>query len=244
MTIEIIEARWDAPPKIHAFTTLRWGGVSQPPYDSLNLALHVEDEAAAVVENRRRYYKQLSLPTEPVWLSQAHSANIVCADRYIAGQPADGGFTDTSRVVCAVLTADCLPLFMCSGDGSRVGLFHVGWKGLVEGIVGKAVELFSSPGKSLAWLGPCIGPSAFEIGTEVKTAIENSLQARPHWFTPNQNGKYLANLYKLVADELKRYHISCDYDSALCTYIDTDRFFSYRRSKRCGRMASVIWMEK
>ena len=244
MTIEIIKAQWDAPPKIHAFTTLRAGGVSQPPYDSLNLALHVEDKAAAVIENRNRFCRQLSLPTEPVWLSQAHSTNIVCADRYSAGQAADGGFTDTSRVVCAVLTADCLPLFICSGDGNRVGLFHVGWKGLVAGIVAKAAALFSSPGEAKAWLGPCIGPSAFEIGAEVKTAIEHSLQTHPHWFTPTQNGKYLANLYQLVADELNQYHISCEYNSTLCTYTDTDRFFSYRRSKRCGRMASVIWMEK
>lgn len=244
MTIEIIEAQWNAPPGIHAFTTLRLGGVSEPPYDTLNLALHVEDEAAAVTENRHRFYEQFSLPTHPVWLSQAHSTNIVRADRYIAGKAADGGFTNMAEVVCAVLTADCLPLFMCSGDGTRVGLFHVGWKGLVRGIVSKAAELFGSPDGAMAWLGPCIGPRAFEIGAEVKYAIEQSLQTYPRCFTPAQDGKYLANLYELVAGELRQYHVSCRYDSKLCTYTDTNRFFSYRRSKRCGRMASVIWKEK
>ena len=244
MTIEIIEAQWNAPTGIHAFTTLRSGGVSRSPYDSLNLALHVEDEGAAVAVNRQRFYKQFSLPTHPVWLNQAHSTNIVRADRYIAGQAADGSFTNTAEVVCAVLTADCLPLFLCSGDGTRVGLFHVGWKGLAGGIVSKAAELFGSPGGAMAWLGPCIGQSAFEIGGEVKSTIEHSLRTHPRCFAPAQDGKYLANLYELVAGELKQYGISCRYDSKLCTYTDVDRFFSYRRSKRCGRMASVIWMGK
>ncbi|MDJ0958130.1 MAG: peptidoglycan editing factor PgeF [Arenicellales bacterium] len=244
MTIEITEAQWDAPPEVHAFTTLRSGGISKPPYDSLNLALHVGDDVVAVTENRDRLRRQFLLPAQPVWLSQAHSTNIVYADRYIAGQAADGAFTSTTGVVCAVLTADCLPLFICSSDGTRVGLFHVGWKGLVRGIVKQAVGLFSTAGGAMAWLGPCIGPSAFEIGAEVKTAIEQSLQTHPRCFVPAQDGKYLADLYELVAGELKRYNISCGYDATSCTYTDTDRFFSYRRSKYCGRLASVIWIEK
>ena len=244
MSVEIIEARWETSPRIRAFTTLRTGGVSQPPFDSLNLALHVEDVEAAVVENRDRFYRQLSVPTQPVWLNQAHSTHIVCADHYVVGQAADGIFTSTTDVVCAVLTADCLPLFMCSSGGNKVGLFHVGWKGLVGGIVRRAAQLFRADDETMAWLGPSIGPSAFEIGADVKNAIEQSLQPHPRCFTSRQNGKYLANLYELVADELKQYHISCEYDSKSCTYTDTDRFFSYRRSKRCGRMASIIWIEK
>ena len=244
MSIEVIDAQWDASPQVRAFTTLRSGGVSQPPYDSLNLASHVGDREDAVAENRERFSLQYSLPTQPVWLNQRHSANIVCADDYVAGKAADGGFTDSVGVLCAVLTADCLPLFMCSGDGTRVGLFHVGWKGLVHGIVHKAAELFQPYSNALAWLGPAIGPAAFEIGAEVKTALEQTSRSHRQCFELGKNGKYLANLYVLVAGELSQYNICCTYDATLCTYTDTDRFFSYRRSQHCGRMASVIWIDE
>lgn len=243
MDVETINAQWSAAAHIRALTTLRSGGTSLPPYDSLNLARHVGDEEQAVKENRARLRRDCTLPAEPVWLEQAHGTNIVRAEQYRGEQMADGSFTDRSDVVCAVLTADCLPLFLCSVSGGRVGLFHVGWRGLVKGMVGKAVEVFQPLGKTIAWLGPTIGPAEFEIGQEVKVAIERSLHPTVDCFQPGREGRWLADLYKLVAHELHQRNVTCVYDAALCTYSDRARFFSYRRSGRCGRMASLIWME-
>lgn len=242
MTIEVIEARWDAPARVRAFTTIRAGGVSRSPFDSLNLAHHVHDDEPAVQENRRRLVRQCRLPGEPVWLRQVHGTAIAAADTYAGMEGADGGFTSTPRVVCAILTADCLPLFLCDGNGGRVGLFHIGWRGLAQGLVGKAAGLFGQT-DAMAWLGPAIGPAAFEVGDEVKSAIELALGARPNCFEPGDEGKWIANLYALAAEELQRRGIACSYDASLCTYTDETRFFSYRRSASCGRMASVIWID-
>ena len=243
MAVNVIRAQWDAPPQIQALTTLRSGGVSRLPYDSLNLAMHVEDDSAAVAQNRARVLRDCRLPAEPVWLNQVHGTTIVRAEHYRAGPPADGSITRRTGVVCAILTADCLPLFLCAGDGAQVGLFHIGWRGLVEGMVGKAAQSFAHCGKTIAWLGPAIGPTAFEVGAEVRSAVEQSLQPELDCFRSVRQGKWRLDLYALVAHELKRRHIVCHYDGNLCTYGDSKRFFSYRRSQRCGRMASMIWIE-
>lgn len=243
MTVDVIQAGWDAPSRVQAFTTLRSGGVSRSPYDSLNLAAHVEDDPASVAVNRARLRQCWRLPAEPVWLKQIHATNIVQAERYSAERTADGSHTRKPGVVCAILTADCLPLFLCSADGTQVGLFHVGWKGLVKGMVDRAINSFAHCGKIIAWLGPAIGADAFEIGQEVKIALEQSLQPELDCFQPGHQGKWLADLSALVAHELRRRNVACDYDATLCTYTDQARFFSYRRSQRCGRMASLIWIE-
>lgn len=242
--IIVIPAGWSAPPRVRALTTTRWGGVSRTPFDSLNLGGHVEDDIAAVRENRQRLRGQCGLSREPVWLHQVHGTTIVRADTYGAGEDADGSYTENIGVACAILTADCLPLFMCSADGTLVGLFHVGWRGLVQGMVRKAAGRFLRRGGALAWLGPAIGPGAFEIGAEVKAEIQHGLGAGEGAFRSARNGKWYANLYLLVADELERLGVGCRYDEEICTYADADRFFSYRRSKCCGRMASLIWMDR
>ena len=239
--IDIIAADWTVSPRVRAFTTTRGGGISRPPFDSLNLAAHVDDDLASVENNRERVRRQYDLPSEPVWLNQVHGTNIVRAEHCTPGQVADGSFTARAGVVCAVLTADCVPLFLCSADGTNVGLFHVGWRGLVQGIVGAASRLFQ-PGAT-AWLGPSIGVDVFEIGGEVKSAIETGVQPDQTCFKPSVDGKWRADLYGLVAGELGRYGIDCSYDPALCTYADSERFFSYRRTAICGRMASLIWIQ-
>lgn len=243
MRIEVVPARWPSPPNVHALTTTRAGGAGTGVYDSLNLAAHVGDDPGAVAENRTRLREQLSLPREPVWLRQVHGNRIVCADHYDAGEDADGSYTANPGTVCAIMTADCLPLFLCSADGSRVGLFHIGWRGLAGGLVRGAARAFSGGAQTLSWLGPAIGPGAFEIGDEVKIEIESAVQCRPDCFVPTGAGRWLADLYALTAAELEREDVVCAYDDRLCTYSDTTRFFSHRRAGPCGRMASLIWME-
>ncbi len=244
MTESAIPARWPAMPHVHALTTTRTGGVSRGPFASLNLAGHVGDDETAVKENRHRARLRFDLPAEPVWLHQVHGIHIVCADEYVAGQGADGGFTESAGTVCAVLTADCLPLFLCNGNGSRVGLFHIGWRGLAQGLVRQAAALFAGHGRVLAWLGPAIGPEMFEIGGEVKSVLESALEPAVGCFKPSANGKWLADLYALTAGELKLAGVACSQDYSLCTYTDSARFFSYRRGHPCGRMASMIWMDR
>ena len=242
MQVEIIPAQWTVPSNVHAFTTTREGGVSEGPYRSFNLGGHVGDSAASVAENRSRALEKLGLPGEPAWLSQVHGDHIVCVDDPEVGVEADGSFAMTAGAVCAILTADCLPLFLCNAAGSRVGLFHIGWRGLARRLVRKAAKLFAADGEASAWLGPAIGPAAFEIGNEVKVSIETALNCRPDCFVPAGQGKWLANLYKLTAGELEPEGIMCSYDDSLCTFSDPSRFFSHRRRNPCGRMASLIWM--
>lgn len=243
MRIEVIPARWQAPSNVHAFTTCRAGGVSNGAYGSLNLGNHVGDDPLAVSENRARVRRRFSLPAEPVWLRQVHGDRIVCADDGGSGEEADGSFTTTPGTVCAIMTADCLPLFLCSAGGERVGLFHIGWRGLAGGLAGEAARSFGRSAGTLAWLGPAIGPGSFEIGDEVKSEIESNLRCRPECFVPARGGKWLANLYALTAGELEREGVVCSYDDSLCTFADPARFFSHRRRNPCGRMASLIWIE-
>ena len=243
MRIEVIPAGWSAPSNVHALTTTRAGGVSSGAYGSLNLGNHVGDDPLAVAENRSRAREQLSLPGEPVWLRQVHGSRIVIADAYDDGGDADGSYTAQPGTVCAIMTADCLPVFLCSVDGGRVGLFHIGWRGLAGGLVRKAARVFSGGAGALSWLGPAIGPRAFEIGEEVKTGIEAAVGGGTAGFAPSGKGRWLADLYALTAAELEREGVACAYDERLCTFTDASRFFSHRRYNPCGRMASLIWME-
>lgn len=242
--VETEAARWRAPLGVRALTTLRGGGLSRDSYASLNLGDHVGDDPASVNENRRRLRDALRLPEEPVWLRQVHGTRCVNLADAAAGDEADGSFTDVPGRVCAVLTADCLPLFICDVNGGRVGLFHVGWKGLAAGIVERAISAFADRGELLCWLGPAIGPAAFEVGPEVRDRLEAPGNA--DCFTPSANpGRWLADLYGLVAHRLRRggvHEVSWNPDA--CTYSQPERYFSYRREPTCGRMASLIWIDK
>jgi YfiH family protein len=242
--IELISADWPAPANIRAFTTTRLGGVSQPPYESFNLATHVHDDPLAVQQNRERLAGALSLPSEPAWLEQVHSNRIVSISEYTEPVEADGGITQIPGEVCVVLTADCLPVLLCNRAGTQVAAVHAGWKGLADGIVENAVDMFTDkPDDVLVWLGPAIGPHAFEVGEEVRSAFMAHDQGCADAFVPTSEGKWLADLYRVTRQRLGMLGVGMVFGGGLCTYSDVRRFYSYRRDGVTGRMASLIWME-
>jgi YfiH family protein len=244
--LKVIDAQWTAPRRVHAFTTTRAGGVSVGDFAQLNLADHVGDDSDRVEENRQRLVSLCNLPSEPLWLEQVHGTRVVNATTTATHVRADSSYADGPGVVCAVLTADCVPVFLCNRLGDRIGIIHVGWRGLAAGVVEKALEqLGMTRSDVLAWLGPAIGPRAFEIGEDVKSALHDGYPGFESCFTKAPEAhKWMANLYALVC---RRLHYSgidnCHYDESLCTFSQPDRFFSYRRDRDCGRMASVIWID-
>jgi purine-nucleoside/S-methyl-5'-thioadenosine phosphorylase / adenosine deaminase len=234
---------WPAPAGVRAWVTERAGGVSLGRYAALNLATHVGDQASRVAENRRRLQADLDLPAAPVWLEQVHGRRVLDLDADGVG-PADGAVTRRAGVVCAVLTADCLPVLLCDPGARRVGAAHAGWRGLLAGVLPAAVQaLGGEPGRLLAWLGPAIGPAAYEVGTEVRAAfIERDAAAARH-FAANARGRWQADLYGLARDSLAAAGVERVYGGGLCTFTETERFFSHRREPPCGRMATLIWLE-
>ena len=244
MNDDFIIPDWPAPANVHAAVTTRRGGVSAPPYDSFNLATHVEDDPAAVAANRARLRDALELPAEPLWLNQVHGTGVVDAAVAEQGNDADGAFATAPGAVCAVMTADCLPVLLCDRAGTRVAAAHAGWRGLLNGVVEAAVEaLDSPPAELLAWLGPAIGPDAFEVGEEVRDAFLKDDPGAEEAFRPSPAGRWLADIYRLARRRLVRMGLSAVHGGGLCTFSDAERFYSYRRDGRTGRMASLIWLE-
>ncbi|MFI3217550.1 MAG: peptidoglycan editing factor PgeF [Methylococcales bacterium] len=231
---------WSAPANIHAATTLRTGGVSVAPYDSLNPATHVGDDANCVRENRHRIKTMLALPAEPVWLEQTHSNLVINAGQATTLQQADASYTNAAGVVCAVMTADCLPLLICSTDGKKIAAIHAGWKGLLAGIVSNTLAALATT-DVLVWLGPAIGADCFEVGAEVRTAFVEKFAPFTAGFTQTSEHKYLANIYQLARIELAARGVEAVYGGDFCTFTDTERFYSYRRDAQTGRMATLIW---
>ena len=247
MSILLEKANWIAPEQVRAFTTTIHGGVSSGVYASMNLGDHVNDDLTLVRQNRQIIKEYLRLPNEPVWLNQVHSVEVVSADSSLQSpkkKVADGSYTSKPGVVCAVLTADCLPLFLSTTDGDRVAVVHAGWRGLADGIIEQGVDaLDCASDKVVAWAGPCIGPDSFEIGDEVRQALGGSDRAyKASINTTQSNPKWLANLYQLAAERLCNIGVKNYTHSKVCTYKDRD-YFSYRRTGQCGRMASFIWIE-
>ncbi len=244
MTIKTISPDWPAPKGVRALTTTRLGGVSLPPYESLNLGDHVGDDPAAVAENRLRLREQLRLPAEPHWLSQVHGTCCCDASRAQPGTEADGQFASRPGVVCAVLTADCLPLLLCDSVGSRVAAVHAGWRGLLNGVIENSVQAMAGEGELIVWLGPAIGPGAFEVGGEVREAfISHDVNATAAFVAAAQ-GKWLADIYQLARQRLAACGITQVYGGEFCTYSDREHFYSYRRDGQTGRIASLIWLEQ
>ncbi|MDD2802307.1 MAG: peptidoglycan editing factor PgeF [Methylococcales bacterium] len=233
---------WSAPEGVRAATTLRAGGVSLPPYDSLNPALHVGDDVGRVKQNRQIIKNMLELPAEPVWMEQIHSNRVIQADNFTALEQADASFTRERGVVCAVMTADCLPLLVCSVDGECVGAIHAGWRGLLSGIIGNTLSMMGAR-DYLVWLGPAIGPDCFEVGAEVRDAFVQKSGAFDDAFTQQNNGKWLADIYQLARIELASLGVNKVFGGDFCTVTDTQRFYSYRRDQQTGRMATLIWRE-
>lgn len=233
---------WPAPARVRALCTTRRGGVSAAPFDTFNLADHVGDDPAHVRENRARLAVQAALPSAPKWLRQVHGTRVVDAARADDGE-ADGSVAHKPGVVCAVLTADCLPVLLCDDSGTRVAALHAGWRGLASGIVEAGVAALGAPPASLlAWLGPAIGPAAFEVGVEVRAAfLEGDVQTATA-FLPHGD-RYLADIYALARHRLARAGVTRVYGGGACTVSDPAAFYSYRRDGRCGRMASLIWLD-
>jgi polyphenol oxidase len=236
---------WPAPAHVRALVTTREGGVSRDAYASLNLGAHVGDDPAAVAENRRRLVEAAALPAEPIWLSQVHGLGVakLAADSK-PGIEADAAMTDSPGVVCAVLTADCLPVLFCDRLGTRVATAHAGWRGLAGGILEASVEAMDTPPEDLhAWLGPAIGPAAFEVGDEVREAFVARHPAANTAFIPSPAGRWLADLYTLARLRLAACGVRSVHGGGECTFTDAQRFYSYRRDGDTGRMASLVWIQ-
>ena len=241
--IGFLAADWPAPAHIKAGTTLRSGGVSLPPFDSLNLGDRAGDEPAAVATNRQRVRESLNLPNEPVWLYQVHGTRVVDAGCDIAGE-ADASIARHRDAVCAVMTADCLPVLFCDTAGRCWGAAHAGWRGLAEGVLEATIDaLAAPPGDLMAWLGPSIGAHNFEVGEDVRAAFcERAPGDAAAFVARDTPGKYLADIYALARARLERAGVHAVYGGGLCTIDDAARFYSYRRNgARTGRMASLIW---
>jgi hypothetical protein len=242
--IDGIVPDWPAPARVRAVVTTRAGGVSRPPWDSLNVADHVGDEPAAVAENRRRLRARWALPAEPVWLQQVHGCDVVDAGRGAAGCPADAAVAVGPGSVCAVLTADCLPVLFCDRAATVVGVAHAGWRGLAGGVLEQTVARLDRPARELlAWLGPAIGPQAFEVGDEVRAAFTAQDGEAARCFHPSARGRWLADLYGLARLRLQRAGVGDVHGGGMCTFSDAARFYSYRRDGVTGRMASLLWLE-
>ncbi|HEU4516841.1 MAG TPA: peptidoglycan editing factor PgeF [Steroidobacteraceae bacterium] len=241
--LEFLLPGWDAPARVRAVMTTRTGGASTAPYDSFNLATHVGDQVEAVAENRRRLREALSLPSEPAWLEQVHGNAVAVLPEHPGG-PADAAVTFTRGPVCAVLVADCLPVFLASRGGDRVGIAHAGWRGLAAGVVEATVAaLDCQPHELVAWLGPSIGPSAFEVGEEVREAFLAGDAGAAGAFRRGRAGRWLADLPALARRRLADAGIESIGGGDFCTVADATRFFSYRRDGATGRMAALAWLD-
>jgi YfiH family protein len=241
---EWLQAEWPAPRNVRTASTLRIGGVSAAPFDSLNLGAHVGDAPDAVQSNRQRLRDALQLPAEPCWLNQVHGTAVIEAGVWSRPPDADACIARTAKQVCAVMTADCLPVLFCSRDGDRVAAAHAGWRGLAGGVLESTISSLGLPGAELlAWLGPAIGPNVFEVGDEVRIAFTARDAAAAQAFRPSHRaGHWLADIYLLARQDLARQGVTAVYGGGLCTVSDEQRFFSYRRDGQTGRMASLIWM--
>jgi YfiH family protein len=239
----VIRPDWSVPESVRAFTTTREGGVSRGDYRSLNLGSHVDDDLEKVLENRRILIESLELPCEPVWLDQVHGIEVLRVDSRPSnvGPPrADAAITRQPGVVCCVLTADCLPVFLTDQSGSEVAVAHAGWRGLASGVLEATVRAFSAPAERLiAWAGPAISVAHFEVCAEVRQQLGGSESA----WKPHQAGdKYYANLYQIAGERLAAVGVINYGHSQSCTFADEQSFFSYRRDGQCGRQASIIYL--
>lgn len=242
---------WPAPASVRAATTLRRGGHSTGAYSAFNLGAHTGDDPQAVAANRAQLRAELQLPAEPQWLEQIHGDKTVQAQADGLVRTADASFARAPGAVCAVLTADCLPVLLCDSTGSRVAAAHAGWRGLAGGVLRSAVEaLDCAPGELMAWLGPAIGPEAFETGVDVLEAFFESGQNPEHTeavarcFRPHAQKPlhFLADIYGLARAELAQLGVEKIYGGDRCTVTERENFFSYRRDKITGRMATLIWL--
>ena len=235
---------WPAPANIFAACTTRQGGESRGAFASLNPASHVGDNWQTVQQNRIVISSALGLPAEPLWLNQVHGAAIAGFDKQYQEPPeADAVMTRQPNQVCVVQTADCLPLLICDSQGQELAAIHAGWRGLAQGIISKVITQFQSDARQLlVWLGPAISQRHFEVGAEVRDCfLKLSEQNEDAFVDSKTSGRYMADLYRLATHELQRHHVEQIYGGDLCSFDDSERFYSYRRDGQTGRMASLIY---
>jgi len=243
-TPSLIMPQWPAPARVRAVSTTRLGGTSLAPCDSFNLAAHVGDDPAAVAQNRAHLKALAQIPGEPAWLEQVHGTDVVQAEEVAAPRKADASVAMESGPVCVVMTADCLPVLFASRDGRRVGAAHAGWRGLAAGVLERTVETLEvAPQDLIVWFGPAIEQEHFEVGEEVRDAFVGADQRAASAFAPHRQGKWLANLYELARQRLRRLGVESVHGGDRGTYRESATFFSHRREGRCGRMATLIWIE-
>jgi hypothetical protein len=236
---------WPLPAAVRACATLRGGGVSEGAYTSLNLASHVGDREDHVAENRRRLRAGLDLPGDPMWLTQVHGATVARHEKGPRAEPADAAVAFEPGRVCAVLTADCLPVVLADRAATRVGVAHAGWRGLAAGVLESAIAALELPASSLAaWLGPAISQAAFEVGGEVRDAFLARSPGYAEAFAVNARGRYQADLYGIARLALEEAGVNTVYGGGWCTFGEPERFYSYRRDgARTGRIATLAWLE-
>lgn len=234
---------WEA---VRVVQTTRHGGVSAAPYADFNLAAHVGDDSAHVAENRRRLRRVHELPAEPLWLEQVHGCEVAIHDgRHAPGEAprADAAVAFEPGRVCVVMTADCLPVVFADASATRVGIAHAGWRGLAGGVLEATIAALAvAPGTLHAWLGPAIGPQAFEVGDEVQTTFVDQDAGAVATFRRNEHGRWLADLYALARRRLAAQGLTSISGGGHCTHADSQHFFSYRRDGRTGRMATLAWL--
>jgi YfiH family protein len=244
-----LQPDWPAIPSVRAAMSLRPGGGSPPPFESLNLADHVGDDPVAVHNNRLRLQDALGLPAEPLWLAQVHGTQVLQVDEASAHAPAppvaDAAITRTPGRVLAVLIADCLPVLFARTDGSAIGVAHAGWRGLAGGVLEATVQALGVPAEALqAWLGPGICAQHFEVGEEVRASFCAHAPHASEAFERNARGRWQCDLYRLARQRLEALGVSAVYGGGHCTYGEPEAFFSYRRDGATGRMAALIWLDR
>ena len=238
----MLQPDWPVAPRVRALVTTRYGGVSIGPYASLNLGVAVADEPAAVAENRARL--RTLLPAGPRWLRQVHGTEVVDAAAVAGPVAADASISTVADVVCTIQMADCLPVLLASGD-AVVAAAHAGWRGLAAGVIESTIARMEvRPDSVVAWLGPAIGPDAFEVGEDVRRAfVDHDAGAaaafRPY---PGRDGKWFADIFELARRRLRAQGLTAIHGGGICTHGDRTRFFSHRRDGVTGRMAALIWI--
>lgn len=247
MTRAWFEVDWPAPPGVRAVSTLRGdahSGVSKVPYGCFNLGDHVGDDPTAVAENRRRLKMSVRYPREPSWLSQVHGTGVANLDLPEPPGPADAAIARGVAKICAILTADCLPLVFATESGDAVAAAHAGWRGLAAGVIEATVRAMDVPlGTLVAWLGPAIGPKHFEVGPEVRDAFLAADPQAAAAFELNIRGRFMADLNMLARQRLLALGVRRVFGGGECTFAQADRYYSHRRDGVTGRQATLIWRE-
>jgi YfiH family protein len=243
------EPQWPAPSGVRVVSTLRGapggGGASKAPYARFNLGSSVGDDPLAVAENRRMLRREAGLPADPSWLAQVHGVTVADLDQAGPHAAADAAVTRRPGKVCAILTADCLPIVFATDTGDTVAAAHAGWRGMAAGVIGATVRAVAvQPERLIAWLGPAIGPLHFEVGAEVREAFLSADAGAGEAFRLNAGGKFMADLAMLARRQLKDLGVNRIYGGGECTYARADRYFSHRRDGLTGRQATLIWREE